>query len=268
MAVDVISVKRYDKSCRGRAGRKYGYAKEKEGKRMSLRVVMFDLDGTLLPMDQDEFTKGYFKLLAGKLAPYGYEPKSLVDAVWAGTAAMVKNNGGRSNEAAFWESFAGSYGEQKLADKPIFEEFYKKEFQEAAAYCGCNPKAAQTVAKIGEMGYRLVLATNPIFPAIATESRIRWAGLEPDAFEFYTAYENACYCKPNPDYYREILKRLEVLPEECLMVGNDVTEDMVAEVLGMKVFLLTDCLINKDKRDISVYPHGSFEQLLDFVTQL
>ena len=46
------------------------------------------------------------------------------------------------------------------------------------------------------------------------------------------------------------------------MVGNDVGEDMVVEALGMQVFLLTDCLINTQKKDITAYPHGSFEQLL------
>ena len=40
-----------------------------------LSTVFFDLDGTLLPMDQDAFTKDYFKRLAGKLAPLGYEPE-------------------------------------------------------------------------------------------------------------------------------------------------------------------------------------------------
>ena len=50
---------------------------------MYLTTVLFDLDGTLLPMDQEAFTTGYFKLLAKKLAPHGYEPKSLVDAIWA-----------------------------------------------------------------------------------------------------------------------------------------------------------------------------------------
>lgn len=60
---------------------------------MKLTTILFDLDGTLLPMDNDEFTRGYFKLLAAKMAPLGYEPKRLVDAVWTGTAAMVKNDG-------------------------------------------------------------------------------------------------------------------------------------------------------------------------------
>ena len=112
-----------------------------------------------------------------------------------------------------------------------------------------------------------MLATNPIFPSIATESRIRWAGLEPEDFELYTTYENTGYCKPNPDYYRDILNKLKLQPEDCLMVGNDVTEDMIAASVGMDVFLLTDCMINKEQKDISVYPHGNFEQLMAYINE-
>ena len=73
---------------------------------MNIKMVLFDLDGTLLPMDQDAFTEGYFRLLAQKMEPHGYDAKQLVNAIWAGTAAMVKNDGSRSNEEAFWEKFA------------------------------------------------------------------------------------------------------------------------------------------------------------------
>ena len=234
---------------------------------MDIKTVLFDLDGTLLPMDQDEFTKGYFKLLAVKAKPYGYETKQLVDAVWSGTAAMVKNDGGQKNEQAFWEKFAMTYGEKAILDKPIFDEFYAKEFQAAKEFCGYNPKAAETVYKIKEMGFRVVLATNPVFPSIATEKRIRWAGLKPDDFEFYTTYENTSFCKPNPAYYKDVLNRLNANPEECLMVGNDVAEDMIARTVGIHVFLLTDCLINKGQKDISIYPKGSFDQLLLYLAQ-
>lgn len=230
---------------------------------MHITTVLFDLDGTLLPMDQDAFTKGYFGLLAKKVAPYGYEPKQLVDAIWTGTAAMVKNDGSRTNEEAFWDRFLGIYGEKALTHKPIFNEFYEQEFQNARAFCGFNPLAAQTVAALKQRGLRLALATNPLFPSVATYSRIRWAGLNPEDFELVTTYENIGYCKPNPQYYQEILTRLKVTPEECLMVGNDVTEDMVAEKLGMQVFLLTDCLLNRNDQDISVFPQGGFAQLLE-----
>ena len=49
------------------------------------------------------------------------------------------------------------------------------------------------------------------------------------------------------------------------MVGNDVQEDMIAETVGMKVFLLTDCLINRNGADISVWPHGGFDDLLRWI---
>lgn len=235
---------------------------------MNINTILFDLDGTLLPMDQEVFTKTYFKYLAAKLIPLGYEPKKLIDSIWAGTAAMVKNDGKCLNEQAFWKKFAEIYGDQVLEDIPVFEEFYRTDFQNAKNSCGYNPFAPEAVKEIKEMGFRVALATNPIFPAVATESRIRWAGLEPEDFELYTTYENTSHCKPNPDYYREILNKIGSIPEECLMVGNDVTEDMVAEALGMKVFLITDCLINKENKDINLYPHGSFEDLLKYIKEI
>lgn len=232
---------------------------------MDIKMVLFDIDGTLLPMDQDLFTKAYFKLLAQKLAPHGYDPKQLIDCIWSGTAAMVKNDGGCSNEEAFWNQFSRLLGEHGREDEPVFDSFYRNEFIGAKAACGFNPMAARTVSKVKELRLRTALATNPLFPAIATENRIRWAGLSPEDFELYTTYENSSFCKPNPKYYLEITRRLDVAPEECLMIGNDVGEDMIAETIGMKVFLLTDCLINKAGADISAWPNGSFEQLIEYL---
>ncbi len=230
---------------------------------MAIKAVVFDLDGTLLPMDQDRFTKGYFGFLTKKMAAYGYEPQKLIDAIWAGTAAMVKNDGSQSNEAAFWQVFAALYGDSVFKDKPLFDAFYRDEFQDAKAFCGFQPQAAETVKKVRAAGYRVALATNPIFPSIATESRIRWAGLLPEAFEFYTTYENSSHCKPNPAYYTDVAARLGLAPEACLMVGNDATEDLIAEKVGMQVFLLTDCLINREQKDLSLYPQGGFDRLLE-----
>ncbi len=235
------------------------------GETMAITTVLFDLDGTLLPMDQDIFVGAYFKGLATKLAPFGYDPKGLIDAVWVGTEAMIKNNGVKSNEDVFWDVFCSIMGEHARQDEPIFEEFYKTDFQKVQEVCGQDPQAAAVVQKLKQEGIRVALATNPIFPAIATESRIRWAGLQPEDFELYTTYENSKHSKPNSAYYLGILAQMGVTPEECVMVGNDVGDDMVARELGMKVFLLTDNLINKKDVDISVYPHGNFNQLSQFL---
>ena len=181
---------------------------------------------------------------------------------------MVQNDDSKTNEEVFWTKFVEIFGEKVLSDKTLFQTFYETDFLKAKEFCGFNPKAAETVKAIRNMGCRVVLATNPIFPAVATEARIRWAGLEPTDFDIYTTYENSSHCKPNTAYYEEILKRLNVSAEECLMVGNDVTEDMVAQKLGIRVFLLTDCLINKGKADITQYPRGSFGELLEYINSL
>ncbi len=226
-----------------------------------IKTILFDLDGTLLPMNQELFVKSYMTKLATKVAPYGYETKTFMGAMWAGVEAMIKNDGSCKNEKAFWNCFTKIFGEKSLDDIPVFDAFYQNEFQTVADDCGYTAKAKELVDFLKGKGYRLVLATNPLFPAVATESRIRWAGLSPEDFEYYTTYENSSYCKPNPKYYLEILEKIDCKPEECMMVGNDVGEDMITETLGMKVFLLTDCLINKKEADISIYPHGSFDDL-------
>ena len=233
-----------------------------------IKAVLFDLDGTLLPMDQEEFTKVYLHLLSKKMEQHGYEPEQMVKAVWTGTGAMVKNDGSTTNEKVFWGAFDKFWGKNASADEPMFQAFYEKEFEDVQNACGYNENARKMIDEVKSMGYRTILATNPIFPALATEKRIRWAGLTPEDFELYTTYENIGYCKPNPQYYQEILNRTGLLPEECVMIGNDVTEDMVAETLGMKVFLLTDCMINKEEKDISVYPNGSFQEAIEYIKSL
>ncbi|MBE6894393.1 MAG: HAD family hydrolase [Ruminococcaceae bacterium] len=235
---------------------------------MSVKTIMFDLDGTLLPMDQDVFIKEYFTGLAVKLAPYGYEPKQLMDTIYKGVAAMVMNDGSSKNEDAFWRLFTSVYGEKSREHEPIFRDFYENEFQNVAKSCGFSKGAKEVIDLCKNKGLRVVLATNPLFPSVATESRMRWAGLDKTDFEYFTVYENSSYCKPNPKYYLEILGKIGADPKECAMVGNDVGEDMVAKDLGMQVFLLTDNLINKKGADISVYPNGSFEALKNWIEQL
>lgn len=230
-----------------------------------IKVVLFDLDGTLLPMDQDVFVKSYFGLLAKKLAPLGYEPNKLIESIWIGTKAMIKNSGEKTNEQVFWDKFAETYGEEVRNHIPYFDEYYRTDFDKVQASCGFNSQSKGVIETVKGLGYRVALATNPIFPSIATEKRTKWAGLNTKDFEIYTTYENSKHSKPNPKYYLDIAEKLGVKPEECLMVGNDISEDMIAETVGMKVFLITDCLINKENKDISVYNQGSFEDLINYL---
>ncbi|MBO5224423.1 MAG: HAD family hydrolase [Clostridia bacterium] len=233
-----------------------------------IKVVLFDLDGTLLPMDQDKFIKAYFGGITKRLENFGYEPKQLISAIWAGTADMIKNDGATANEHVFWKRFVDVFGEKARADEPHFTEFYEEDFDKIQKVCGYNEKASKTICKVKSLGLRTALATNPIFPAIATQKRIKWAGLNVSDFELVTTYENSRFCKPNLEYYKDIIKFLGVEANECVMVGNDVGEDMITKNLGMKVFLLTPNLINKNNEDITIYPHGGYDELLEFLDKV
>lgn len=234
-----------------------------------MNTFIFDLDGTLLPMpNQDLFVQTYFKALATKMAPYGYEPQALIKAVWAGTKAMIENDGSITNEQQFWKTFNQAFGKDILNMEPVFEEFYNCEFNSVKEVTSTDPLAKECIELLKEKGYRRILATNPIFPQIATINRIKWAGLDPDDFELITTYENSSFCKPNLDYYKEIIISKGLNPEECIMIGNDVKEDMCTENLGMNTFLLENCLINIEDVDISNYNKGNFEDLLRMIKEL
>ena len=228
---------------------------------MAIKTVFFDLDGTLLPMDQEKFIEDYIRRLCMYLAPHGYDPKAVADALWKGTAAAVVNDGSVTNEKRFWQVFSALLGEKILSDAPVFDRFYREEFPKVKESAGFNPKAKGLIESLKARGIGCVLATNPVFPAAATYHRIRFAGLEVEDFRFVTTFENSSFCKPNPDYYRELLTKLDLKAEECLMVGNDAHEDTAAAKAGLEVFLLTDCLINSKGHDIAAFPHGDWAAL-------
>lgn len=232
---------------------------------MRYKAVLFDLDGTLLPMDQDVFVKTYFGTLSARMTQYGYDPQTLIATIWAGTKAMMKNDGTKQNSEVFWEKFLETYGADFENDRETFDDYYNNEFHSVREICGFNPLANEAVDRIKKSGMRVALATQPIFPEIATRLRTKWAGLDVSDFEVFTTFENICFCKPSKEYYLEVCHRMKLSPEDCIMVGNDVDDDMPAKEAGIDVFLLTDCLINHSEKDINDYPHGDFNALMEYL---
>lgn len=234
---------------------------------MSIKHILFDLDGTLLPMVQDEFVKFYMPLLAKSYMNAGVslDPKKFIGAVWAGYEAMVKNDGSCTNREAFW-----SYIEPELPistgeSEKIALNFYADEFNQAICTTKPNPVSNQIVKRAKERGFETYLATNPVFPRCATMNRIRWAGLDAEDFKVITTYETCTYCKPNPEYFRGILEEFSLEPSECLMVGNDVAEDLSIRSLGVKTYLVTDTMENKKNLPIDAEYMGTLDELLKFI---
>ena len=236
---------------------------------MAIKAVLFDLDATLLPMDQNAFLKGYFGLLTKTVMAGGYDGAVFQRALFAGIDAVINNDGHQTNEQAFWEAFGGFYEDGAQPGEDIFNAFYRDVFIGTKAFCGFDERPRKIVDKVKEKGLVVALATAPAFPAIATETRMGYVGLTPADFSLVTSYENCSYCKPSPAYYVEVAKALGLSPTECLMVGNDVTDDMLpAAEVGMQVFLLTEYLINKIDADINTWPNGGYDDLLAYLERL
>lgn len=232
-----------------------------------INTILFDLDGTLLPMDMKAFEKLYFGAMAEYLKDL-IGPKELVKNIWASTNAMIANVEYKTNEEIFMEDFKTRIDGDIVTYKERFDKFYDEEFIKVKAAVYESKLMQESVKLLKEKGYKLVIATNPLFPLKAIHHRIRWAGFEPSEFQYITCYEQNHYCKPQLKYYDEILKEIEKTPEECMMVGNDVQEDLIAGKLGLKTFLIKDCLLHRTEDEIAADYQGDYEGFYEFVKGL
>ena len=235
---------------------------------MKYKAIFFDLDGTLLPMDMNVFTTGYFKGLAKKLDRYHIGSDKLIKAVWAGTGSMVKNDGKVTNNVLFWKTFEDMTGLSEDVVGADCLDFYENEFNDAKAYTEDNPLAKEAVRVSREKACIVALATNPLFPMIGQKTRMNWVGLSENDFDIVTSYETDSFCKPNPKYYISLCERLGVKPSECLMIGNDEEEDMYAAFCaGIKGYLVTDCAISSPKHPWNG-DRGTFADMIDMLKGL
>jgi HAD superfamily hydrolase (TIGR01549 family) len=183
----------------------------------------------------------------------------------ASTDKMVGNQDDQlTNEEVFRRDFYPKMGLDLQVAEPIFTDFYANDFNQLQGLTGVSPEAREAVQAAIQRSYNVVVATNPVFPRIAIEARLRWANLHDLPWQLITCYEEMHFCKPNPRYFGEILSRIGARPEECLMVGNDVEEDMVsAGSLGIKTYLSTECLINRSGSEPNVDWAGTLGDLRD-----
>lgn len=233
-----------------------------------INTVLFDLDGTLLPLDMEKFTEIYFYQM-GLVFHDLIDPKLLVKNIWIATETMVQSLDQQTNEVNFMKKFGELVGEDVL---PIYQqrfmEFYDEGFLKVKNSIFDVPAIKESVAILKQKGYEMVIATNPLFPEKAIHHRIRWAGFQPEDFKYITSYERNHFCKPQLQFYHELLKETGKVPEQCLMVGNDVQEDMIISQLGVETYLITNHLIHRNKEPIQSSHQGTYQDFFNFIQAL
>jgi FMN phosphatase YigB (HAD superfamily) len=114
--------------------------------------------------------------------------------------------------------------------------------------------AAELLSLLRETGYAVVIATNPIYPLEAILQRLSWGNLpnREDDYAFVTHAANMHFAKPDRAYYAEILARIGVEPDEALMIGDSIKNDIEpATMMRLHTYHITDTECSKEYTRLS-----------------
>lgn len=223
-----------------------------------MNAVLFDLDGTLLDLDLDGFLRRYFHALerAATALRADIPGADMLEAIKSSTTVMMQPHPGQTNREAFYADFLSRTGVDLNDDWDVFDSFYRDVFPGLGTDCRPARGSREAVETALSAGLKVAIATNPIFPRIAVEHRLAWAGLADLGLPVVTTYEAMYACKPSPEYYRQTAEMLGVEPSACLMVGDDRYLDMPAADIGMRTFYVgadeaTACDYRGDLTDLA-----------------
>ena len=114
-------------------------------KERKIEAVLFDLDGTLIFLEQSEFLAEYFKSISAYTANKGYDAKAFMEALRVSTGLMFANDGSRDNKSLFWDKFFvyyGKYDESLIKDS---DDFYISDFKDLREFARENACAKRAI---------------------------------------------------------------------------------------------------------------------------
>ena len=221
-----------------------------------LKAVIFDLDNTLI-----DFMK--------------FKEVSCSNAVDAMIDAGLKIPKKKALEVIY-----KLYDRYTMEDPLIFQHFLKKvtgrvDYKELAyainAYRMARtavltpfPGTKRTLIRLKEKGMKLAIVSDA--PKIKAWLRLTAMRID-DFFDVVVAKEDTGRLKPSRLPFRAALKKLNLKPEECLMVGDMPDKDIRgARQLGIKTcYAEYGSTYNKKKKVKSDFTIGDISQLADIV---
>lgn len=237
---------------------------------LPVKALLFDLDDTLLSNDNNTFLNSYLPLLAKYVSSY-MDEEHFVAELMIGTQAMISNTDPElTNAEVFWSVFSARTGLVKAIFEPHVTKFYRDEYEKLRSVTRRLPEAANLVKSCFDQGYKVVIATNPLFPRSAIERRLSWAGVPASecSYDLVTTYENMHACKPHREYYCEILSHIGVEPELALMVGDSWDNDISAAAqAGLRTFWISRDIGKSSKEHTGLVGNGPLDAFYKFMTE-
>ena len=227
-----------------------------------IEALLLDLDGTLLDIEVSFFLNTMVESMIDHfqdLLPPDLFREGLVGGIDEIMADPRPE--GETNEEGFYRAFQRITGLKAEVASRVFSTYYEQIFPRFERFGSRIEGARKLIDMAARKGYRLALATNPIFPRASVIERMRWANLLPDQFEVITDMETTRSCKPQRTYFEDLSTALGVPPDRCLMVGNDVEQDLAAGHVGMKTYLVDGRIIHRGSGQVFSDWQGDLESL-------
>jgi FMN phosphatase YigB (HAD superfamily) len=231
-------------------------------------TLLLDLDGTLLDNDMDTFVEGYLKAFGNHIHQI-LDPGIFVAELLSATKKMVLNRlPDQTLEEVFDAAFYPAIKHKKEDLRSIIDTFYREVFPSLNLLTKAKPEAVKLVEEAFERGYRVCIATNPLFPLTAIQQRLEWAGLSAKEYPFHlvSSYESFHFAKPNPAYYSEFLAVIGQPDGPVFMVGNDPIRDIAAaKQAGLATFWLDDGVLTAPQELKSILKSATLQDLLPWL---
>ncbi len=234
----------------------------------SIKAVLFDLDGTLLRADMRNFIPQYISSLASYCSDV-VEPKKFTSVLLTIIRDLIHtdSDGSMTNEERVYTRMHHELAIPATLLRESLTQLKAQDMDGLRKFIRPIPLAQQIVKDCQQKNIPLVLATNPVFPKFMIQARMEWAELAEASFIHLTSYENSYYCKPQAGYFQAIADRLDIAPENCLMVGNDLNHDLAAVAVGMQTYLVDTWLENRDNSEWPCEHRGDHGSLQKFLQQ-
>lgn len=216
-----------------------------------IKNILFDLDGTLIQGDQDEFFEIFYKEVMMKyLKQFGGDPNTFKGQFMYAYKLMIENTGEVTNDEVFYKALGKATGKSVAVIKAFFDDFYAKEYKNVFPVNKPIPQMVWVLKYLHENGYNIILATDPLIPSVAVNLKLSACGINNKLFSFITTSSNSKYSKVRLDYYTEIIDKNNLRREETMMVGNHADKDNLASEAGLKTILISDYLVNYDDKKL------------------
>jgi len=244
---------------------------------MEIRALLFDVNGTLIDIETDEWMEETYRAIAHFLTYQGvalhrHEVRDLYFQIMKEQFAASKETYPEFDVVAVWREvlhrhateYTYSLGPEKLLQMPLFMAELQRGIscKRLAAF----PHAQEMLAHM-KTQHRLAAVSDAQSAYGLPE--LRAAGLA-DYFASIIISGDYGYRKPDPRLFQAALAELQVRPEEAIFVGNDRFRDVFgARQVGMKTILFcphgNPGGSRETEPDYILYQYADFPRALEFL---